>query len=78
METMIGKHKYLKLPVATQRELMDVWEHKIKRQYYHGRKEIATPIPHLVAKQINKPYKKVFKKSNGSGKLTGDTMRFQP
>jgi hypothetical protein len=76
METMIGKQRFPRLPIATQGQLMDTWEHNIKRQYYHGRSEIATPIPHLVARQINKPYKQVFKKSKGAKQLNGDTMRF--
>jgi hypothetical protein len=76
METMMGKNKFLKLPIATRVQLMDVWEHSIKRQYKHGRTEIAVPVPHLVAKQINSPYKRVFKKGNGSKQLTGDIMKF--
>jgi hypothetical protein len=76
METMIGKNKFPKLSIADQSQLMSVWEHSIKRQYKHGRTEIAAPIPHQVAKEINKPYKKVFKKGNGSKQLTGDVMRF--
>jgi hypothetical protein len=76
IESLIGKDKLFKLPIATQGQLMDIWEHSIKRQYYHGRAEIVTPIPHAVAKAINSPYKKMFKKGHGSKQLTGDSMRF--
>ncbi|KAF2026845.1 hypothetical protein EK21DRAFT_92091 [Setomelanomma holmii] len=76
IETMIGKEKFSKLSRTIQAQLMDTWEHSIKRQYYHGKAEIATPIPHEVAKAINSPYKKVFRKGKGSKQLTGDTMRF--
>jgi hypothetical protein len=76
MEAMIGKDKLTKLPAATLGQLMETWELSIKRQYYHGRSEIATPIPHLVAKAINSPLKKVWRKGHGSKQLTGDSMRF--
>ena len=83
IERLIGKDKLpTRLPKAAYDELMYIWEHKIKRQFESERSEIATLIPHPVAKAIDSPFKirKVFGKGlgskNGSKQLTGDLMRF--
>ena len=76
MEGLAGKDRYQKLPQADIEELMDTWEYKIKRQYGTNRDEIATRIPHSVARAIDHPLRKMFRKSPGAKQLTGDMMRF--
>jgi hypothetical protein len=77
MEGLVGKDKLHKLSRTENDELMDVWEHKVKRQYQNDKTEIAARLPHPVAKAIDRPVKKLlFRKGPGSKQLTGDVMRF--
>ncbi|KAF1843607.1 uncharacterized protein K460DRAFT_396871 [Cucurbitaria berberidis CBS 394.84] len=75
IEGLIGKEKVSKLPKETYRRLVKAWDQSIKCQFDNDTPEIATPIPHEVAKAIKSPLLR-FKKGNGSKHLTGDTMRF--
>ncbi|KAF1938603.1 hypothetical protein EJ02DRAFT_514404 [Clathrospora elynae] len=75
MEKLLGKDKLSKLPKAAYSDLIKAWDQNIKCQFDNETPEIATPIPHEVAKAIKSPLK-MFKKGNASKQLNGDTMRF--
>jgi hypothetical protein len=77
MEGLVGKDRLHELSRTDNAELMEVWEHEVKRQYQNDRTEIAARLPHPVGKEIDRPVKKLlFRKSAGSKQLTGDVMRF--
>jgi hypothetical protein len=78
MEDLLGKDKLRKLSKEDYTELMAAWEHKVKRLYENNRTEITARIPHSVAKAIDRPLKKLFRKDNGRVRVTGDMMRFAP
>lgn len=76
IEGMAGKDRLQKVPRADRDELMETWEHKIKRLYETDRDEMTARVPPSVVKVIDRPIKKLFRKSPGSKQLTGDMMRF--
>lgn len=76
MEDLIGKDRFPKISKADNDELMDIWEHKVKRLYQNDRSEMAPRIPHPVAKAIDRRNKYSIRRGSRKTQLNGDILRF--